>query len=525
MRLYKLVTSLVLAVGIVGSPALAQTPRKGGTLVATWGGGEPQALFVPAGGGSSPLFTSTKMLEPLVRLEGDMTFSPVLAESVTPATDFLSYTLKLRRGVKWHDGRDFSAEDVKFSAMEYWKPIALGVALKGLVSADVVDPHTVTMRLTSPISEFAFKSILSNALVLPRHVYAGKDIITNPANNNLVGTGPFKLRAWTRGSHLELVRNEAYWNPQQPYLDRLIIRWWRDPASRSAALESGDLGIAAFNAVPVPDLARLTQGGRLQVEKRGYEDATWSTTIDFNQRRPVVNRADVRRALLHAIDRSFIANTIYYKQARPAVGPFPSTNSVFFDKNVPTYPFDVAKAGALLDAAGFPVKNGSRFTVNLLAAAFFEENVKVGQYVKQALEDLQIKVNLDVTDRPTSIKRIYSDYDYDIAISNRVLSIEPVPWLTQFYTTDGIVKGAGWRNSSGYSNPEMDQLVARLAVETDAARRKALALEFAQLVSRDVPIIPLIDMETYTVVRSDVRGHSLSANSMTDSWSRVWLAR
>ncbi|WP_031335920.1 ABC transporter substrate-binding protein, partial [Rhodopseudomonas sp. B29] len=103
------------------SPASAQgTPKKGGVLVASWGGFEPQAVFVPGGGGSSPLISSTKILEPLLRQDSKAEFFPVLATSVKPSADFKSYDIALRKGVVWHDGQPFTADDVIFSMNKYW---------------------------------------------------------------------------------------------------------------------------------------------------------------------------------------------------------------------------------------------------------------------------------------------------------------------------------------------------------------------------------------------------------------------
>jgi len=520
-----LLVASALPLSAAAAAATEPAAQRGGTLTATWGGLEPQALFVPAGGGSSPFFTSTKILERLLRLEGDLRFTPLLADSVKAAPDFKSYTVKIRRGVKFHDGRALTADDVAWNALEYWKPVSIGVALKALRTVDTPDAQTAVFRLDAPIPEFAFKSVLATALVLPKHLYAGKDIITNPINNTPVGTGPFKYKTWVRGSHVEFVRNESYWRPELPYLDRLIIRWWRDPASRAAALEAGELDIATFNPVPVPEVARLVNGGRFVVDKRGYENSAWVSTIEFNQRRDIVNNRQVRQGILHAINRKFITDTVYFKQARPAVSPFSSVNRLFHDPNVPKYPFDPVKAGQLLDAAGYPVKDGSRFTVNLVSAGWFEENVKLGQVIKQALEDVKIKVHLQILDRPTSLKRIYGDYDYDIALSNNAASIEPVPSLTQFYTTDGIVKGAAFRNATGFSRPDVDSLVFKLSTEPQPAKRRQLATEFARIVSTEVPLVPLVEIEPYTVAHKKVRGHSTSANFMGEGWAEVWIAK
>ena len=342
-----------LASRFVGPAAAATTPKSGGTLTATWGGFEPQSLFVPAGGGSSPYFTSTKVHERLLRLTVDLKFEPVLALEIKPAEDFRSYTIKLRDKVTWHDGKPFTADDVAFSAMDYWKPISAGVSLDALEGAEAVDPLTVVLKFKTPVPEFFLKSVLAgkSGLVIPKHIYAGNNIITNPINNTPIGTGPFKVKEWVRGSHVEYLRNDSYWNPGLPYLDRLVIRWWRDPASRSAAFEAGQLDIGTFNPIPMPDIARLIQGGKIVAETKGYSNSAWVATIEFNQRREIFKKREVRQALMYGIDRQFIADTIFFGRAHSSVGAIHTSNSIFFTKDVQDYPFDVKKAAAMLDAA------------------------------------------------------------------------------------------------------------------------------------------------------------------------------
>ncbi len=499
--------------------------RKGGTLVASWGGLEPQALFVPGGGGSSPFQTATKILERLLKLDADLKFQPALALSVTPAADFRSYTIKLREGVTWHDGAPFTSADVVYNVLQHWKPVSAGIALKSLTGATAPDPLTVVLEFDAPVPEFFLKSTLAGQfqLLVPKHLYEGRDIITNPLNNTPVGTGPWKYGKWVRGSHVEYLRNERYWNPGQPNLERLIIRWWADPATRGAALETGELGLAYSNPVPARDIDRLVKTGKVVVDTRGYQNSAWTVTAEFNQRRDIVNRREVRQAILHAIDRQFIVDTIYYGRGKPAIAPVFSSNPLFYTEDVPRYPFDPKRAAALLNAAGLPVKDGKRFSVNLVAAAWFEENAKLGQYLKQALQDVGIEVKLDSVDRATALKRIYGDYDYDIAVSNFTSPLELVPTVTQFYTTDGIVKGAAFRNATGYSNPEMDALVARLTQETAPDARRALAHQFARLASTDVPHVPLVEIQSFTLAGKNVRNFTTGANVQGETLADVWL--
>ncbi len=512
----------------LGGTAQAQgTPKRGGTLIASWGGFEPQALFVPPGGGSSPFLTSTKVLERLVKLNQKLEFEPVLAESVEAAPDFRSYTLRLRQGVTWHDGKPLTADDLVFSIEKYWKPMSMGVALKALEGAEKLDGRTVRMRFATPVPDFFLQSLLANSggLVIPKHIYEVGEILTNPANNKPIGTGPFVVKEWARGSHVEYARNENYWDEGKPYLDRLFIRWWRDPASRLAAFESGALDLAVWNPIPFPEMDRLAKTGKFVAVEKGFENYAWASTIEFNMRREPFKRREVRQALMMAIDRQLACDTVWFGRARPGTSPISSENTVFHAKDLPRYPFDPKRAAQMLDAAGLPRKRGGRFTVNLVSAGWFEENGRLAQIVKQGFEDIDLQVNLAVPDRSTSIKRIYTDYDYDVALSNNASPIEPVPLITHYYTTDGIIKGAAFRNANGYSNPEMDALVEKLAIETDPAKRKALAVDFQKLAVTDLNYATLAELQSFSVAKPDVRNIATSSNWMGETWSDLWLDR
>ena len=202
-----------------------------------------------------------------------------------------------------------------------------------------------------------------------------------------------------------------------------------------------------------------------------------------------------------------------------------SPNKEFFTPDTYKTGFDPKKAASLLDAAGYPKKgNTPRFKVNLVAGGWFPENGKVGAIVKQALEDVGLAVTLTVPDRATSIRRLYSDYDFDLALSNQCNPSEPVPTTTQYYTTDGIKKGVPFCNASGFSLPAMDELVGRMKVETDPTRRRALVVEFQKLAAVEAPILPLVELETTTLASVRVQNHSNDPNYLAASWHDIWLA-
>ena len=520
-------STTALAFGLAGH-AHAEEPERGGTLVATYGGGEPQACYVPSGGGPGPTFTASKILERLGRRQMDGGFAGELAESWQPADDFKSYTIKLRQGVTFHDGKPMGTADVVHSIDEIWKKHAAPDTLGDYAGCEVPDADTVVMRFASPVPEFFFASLISgpDSYIVPRHVYADGEPAGNPANNAPIGTGPWRFKEWVRGSHVEYVRNENYWRPGLPYLDRLVLRFLRDPAARAAAMETGEIQLGVFNPVPPADLRRLAAAGRFIATTKGYDEAVWATTLHCNLRKPLFQKREVRQAMFQAVDRALIAKSVYSGNARPGTGPILSPNSAFFTPETFSTQHDPKAAAALLDGAGFPKKkaDGKRFTLNLVAGGWFAENGRVGAIVKQGLEELGVVVNLSVPDRATSIRRLYTDYDFDLAISNQASRSEPVPTTTQLYTSDGIRKGVPFCNASGFRSDEVDALVAQIRVETDPARRKAEVVEFQKIIAREAPSLPLVELETLTLASAGVQNHSNDPNFLAASWHDLWLA-
>jgi peptide/nickel transport system substrate-binding protein len=156
---------------------------------------------------------------------------PSLATSWTRSADGLTYTFKLAENVKWHDGRPFTAADVVFTTQVFLTEVHPR-ARANFARVDTVttpDAHTVVYRLKEPFGPFLHCFEVSSCPIVPKHVYEGTDFRNNPANATPIGTGPFKFKAWVRGSHIELARNDEYWKPGQPYLDGIIFRFIPTP--------------------------------------------------------------------------------------------------------------------------------------------------------------------------------------------------------------------------------------------------------------------------------------------------------
>jgi peptide/nickel transport system substrate-binding protein len=376
------------------------------------------------------------------------------------------------------------------------------------------------------VPEFSLLTVLNGDVIIPKHIYAkGPALQRHPANNAPIGTGPWKFKEWARGRYAEMERFSDYWDKGRPYPDRLVVRWWREPSARAAALEAGALDIGVQNPIPFADIKRLQEDRNFVVTTDGYDGAPWQAALIFNVRNEAVKNPAVRRAMLHAIDRQFIGDTIYYGFAKPAVGVLSSANSIYFNPDVPKFEFNPAKAAKLLDEAGARAgSDGTRFTVKLVAAGWVDENGKIGRYLLQALGDVGIRVNLEIPDRIVSLRKIYTDYDFDLAISNQSQPPDPAPITTQVFTKAGIAKGMFFRNASGFSSPEVEGLVTKLLVETDPAARKALVHQFAVAATLSASYVPIVEVQKTTAARARVKSHSVDADEGGASWSNLWLA-
>jgi len=501
--------------------------QKGGRLVVA-ADSEPRNLNPAIVASNGVFFVASKVVEPLAEasFEGENGLAPRLATSWEGSTDGLTATFHLREGVKWHDGTPFTSADVAFSAMEVWKPLQnLGrVVFKALEKVETPDDLTAVFHFSEPTPFQLIRNALpALTAVLPKHVFAGSDIMANPANEKLVGTGPFKYAEHKTGEYYRLTRNDDYWGQGEPYLDEIVYRVLPDRAAAAGALggEEGDL--AAFSAVPLADLGRISKVPGLTVISKGYEALTYQLVVEINHRRKELANLKVRQAIAHAIDRDFVVKTIFLGYAKTSTGPVPRYDSQFYTDDVPSYPFDVAKANALLDEAGYERgKDGTRFTLKLLPAPYFNETKQFGDYLRQALAAVGIDARIVNNDSAAHQKAVYTDHDFDLAIAPTVYRGDPAI-STTILVEGGIPAGVPFSNQGGYANAELDALIAKAAREIDEKKRTALYHQFQQMVDADLPLINVAEWGFITVASDRVKNVSSNPRWAVSNWADTWL--
>ncbi|MDP3342366.1 ABC transporter substrate-binding protein [Frigidibacter sp.] len=504
--------TLLLAV-----PSMAE-PKRGGIVTAVV---NPDPAFLvtahnPIGGA---LDISSKIFEGLASYDLDMKLQPALAERWEVSPDGLTTTFYLRKDVQWHDGVPFTSKDVAFTLEKIWKVMhpRNRVVMSKVESVETPDDHTVILHLSSPAPYLLAVVNGNESQVVPQHIYDGEDVGARLVSETPVGTGPFKLKEWRKGEAIILERNPDYWQEGKPYLDGMIYRVITDEAARAAAFETGEIQYGVFGPVSPCTAQRLVNVEHLGVETKGYQFFGSRYIMEVNTRRPELSDKRVRQAIAHAVDVDFILENVFCGYGVKSTGPVPVELTEFYTPDVPTYPYDPQRAEELLDEAGYPRgADGTRFKIYHDPLPFGASYTRAAEVVKQNLLDVGIDVEIRMQDTPTWLTRIYTDNDFDLTSNTPSALPDPTLGIQRVYWSKNIIKGAPFSNGSGYSNPEMDEVLEAAANEPDAEKRKELFYRMQAIAQTDLPVIDLFVLQRTTIYDKKLKNHTMQADGYTN---------
>ncbi|AZY49503.1 ABC transporter substrate-binding protein [Bordetella avium] len=513
-------SACALALALPLGTALAQT--KGGTLNMIVQPEPP--ILIPAMNQQAPTqFVAGKIYESLLTYGFDLKPQPGLAKSWEASPDGLSYTFHLQDNVKWHDGKPFSADDVVFSLTELLPKVharARVILGKYIDKVEKVDDKTVKISLKESFPAFMLMFEPGFAPMMPKHIYAGTDYASNPANQKPVGTGPFKLKEWKRGEYIKLERNPDYWKPGKPYLDELIFNVIPDSASRAVAYERGSVDVLRGGDVDNVDVKRLRALPNTNYTTQGWEMFSPQAYLIFNMRKPPFDNVKVRQAVMSAMNRKMVVDNIFFGQGKVSTSPFAATE-MFHDKNLAAQSFDMKKARELIKESGIKPQD---YTIRQLSFPYGSTWDRLGEYTKQSLEQLGFKVQLESTDAGGWASRT-GNWDFDLTTTYSYQYGDPALGVQRLYATSNIVKGSPFANVQGYSNPATDVLWEQAAAEVDPAKREAIYAKIQKTLVDEVGNGYLVDMEFPTIYRDKVKNLVKTAIGLNETFDDVYIEK
>jgi ABC-type dipeptide/oligopeptide/nickel transport system permease component/ABC-type transport system substrate-binding protein len=397
------------------------------------------------------------VFEGLVQFAADGSVVPRLAASWDISDGGLTYTFHLQHGVHFHDGSVFDAAIVKFSLDRAREPGSVNPQKSRLAkirAVDIVDPNTVRVVLDQR-SGGLLQSLAWGAFVMvsPRSAAANA---VQP-----IGTGPFRFSEWRRGDSVTLVRNAEYWGTPGR-LGEVTFKFIADPTAAYAALMAGD--VDAFANYPAPEsFPQFAADPRFAVFAGTTE---METVLALNERVPPLGNLSVRRAISYALDRRAIIDGAMYGYGTPIGSHFPPRNPAYLDLTG-VYPHDVAKARALLAAAGYP--RGFSVTLKLPPPSYARRG---GEIVAAELAQIGIHVAIENLEWAQWLDQVFTRHDFDMSIVGHA---EPMDY--DIYARDDYY--------FGYSNPEFKALIAALDDTVDAERRRVLLQQIQRKLADD----------------------------------------
>ncbi len=520
----------VLLTGLASLPFPAAAQKQGGTLVMLVQP-EPPTLASYAST-SAPIGQITaKVFDGLAEYDFNLKPIPSLAESWTISPDGKTITFRLRKDVKFHDGQPFTSADVKFSVLDVLtKTHPRGPStFREVTDIETPDPHTAVFKLANPAPYLMMALSGYESPMLPKHIYGTDDIKNHPNANKPIGTGAFKFVEWQRGQYIRLDRNPDYWKKGRPYLDRIVARFIADSATRTAAMERGEAQAAGMAAIYYSDVRRLEKLPNIEVTTKGYEMSSPVVELIFNTKVKPFDDVRVRQAVSYAIDRQWIIDNVWFGFGKPAAGPMSSNFATagFFSDKVKKYqvPNGVEIANKLLDEAGYKRgANGIRFEIVHDLTPYGEEWRRFGEYVQQALEKIGIKATLRYEDVPTWLKRVYTNYDFQLS-SNWLQNLaDPAIGVHRAVHSKSIRPGTVFVNGARWSDPKADELMDKASLEIDPKKRAALYHDILKIVVDAAPVVWIHELKFSTVHDKKLKDLVVSPLGVFANYDRAYFA-
>ena len=490
-------------------PSASAAPAYGDTFIDSLLGNI--SSLIPTITGDGPSHTvGDQIYSGLVTFDKDLNPVGELAQSWEFSRDCRDLTFRLRPGVKWHDGRPFTADDVVFT----WQtivdpktpsPYKSEYALVESVRAEGAD--VVRVHYSQP-----FAKALTNwgTWMLPRHLletYVREGRIREAPQNWTapVGTGPYRFKELRSGEKIVLVSNPDYWEGR-PYISRIVYRII--PSQATTFLELKAKGVDAMLLTALQYQRQTSYPAFRQAYQRFRHPGNVYTYVGFNLKDPRFADRRVRQAFAYAIDKRQIMEGVRLGLAREATGPYKPGTWVYTDK-VKTYPYDMDKARRLLAEAGWTrnsdgllVKDGRPFSFEVLTNQGNDERKKIAEIVQAQLRELGVTVEIRPLEWAALLKEYIKKRKFEAIVLGWGIGIDP----DQYVVWHSSQTGPDQLNHISYANPEVDRLLEAGRTSCVQSERVKYYHQLQEVLADDLPLVFLYFADALPVVASRIHG-------------------
>ncbi len=446
----------------------------------------------------------------LVKYDKDLNITGDLAKSWDVSGDGLTITFHLRKGVKWHDGHPFTAQDVLFTyqvTIDPRTPTPYAGDFLKVKKAEVLDSHTFRVTYDQP---FAPALMSWGSAILPKHLLEGKNITTSPLARHPVGTGPYMFREWIPGQKIVLISNPDYFEGR-PYIDGYVMRIIPDMATMFLELRAN--GIDRMGLTPL-QYTRQTENNLFRMNFNKYRYLSFSYTyLGFNLDNPMFEDKRVRQAIAYGINRDEIIQGILLGLGKIATGPYKPGTWVY-NPNVKMYPYDPGKAKSLLAQAGWQDsdgdgildKNGKPFVFEIITNQGNEIRAKCAEIIQRRLGELGIKVKIRVLEWAAFVNDFINKRRFDATILGWTIPLDPD--IYDVWHSSKV--GPQELNFISYKNEEVDDLIEKGRSTFDQKKRKKYYDRIQEILAEEQPYAFLYVPDALPIINARFRGIELA---------------
>lgn len=442
--------------------------------------------------------------ETLVTYDASLAPIPALAESWEISEDGLTYTFNLRQGVKFHNGRDFVADDVVYNynrIMDEATGSPSSSDFVNVTSVEAPDAATAVFILSAADASFLAKMMSNSFYIVPREVVEENDDLMQ----TMVGTGPFSFVEYIPNTSVTLERFADYWDAPLPYVDGLELTVAIDPTVRRTALVQGSVDLIEY--APVQDLPIFEADESLQV----FGDQ--NTNIRYmgvNVTREPFDKPEVRQAIAMVIDRGPIIQSAVFGGGVPTNTIFPPTYWAGIESEIPAP--DIEGAKALLES----VELGDGFKTTLHSWAQYPFLSNAALVIQEQLKAIGIEADTDFQENAIYLENYFAG-NFDLSVTGTSAYIDPNDVIESNFHTNRTNIG------TGYSNPDVDALIEEGIATTDQAARAEIYAQIQETLLQDLPWVNLFIAAQYEAAKTYVMDYVHIATGTNRSIRSVWL--